>query len=189
MLRYSAFLPVARRSCSFHYQATDFPTECGLTCHTHCAHLVPDFCGMSMEAANQILETLIRNRNTHSKAGSVGGLSNRTLRPGGVPQSLQDSTGPAPPPKQAESPYSSTPKRPSADAVSAAHNSFSTPQSPPPPQQQQQLPIRTSSSNAAAAAAAVATGMRPPSQGQQPPRKCIPKRKLVPFASANYRLL
>ncbi|KAK9473046.1 uncharacterized protein V1510DRAFT_364399 [Dipodascopsis tothii] len=30
-------------------------TECGLTCHAHCAHLVPDFCGMSMEMASKIL--------------------------------------------------------------------------------------------------------------------------------------
>lgn len=30
-------------------------SECNLTCHTHCAHLVPDFCGMTMEMANQIL--------------------------------------------------------------------------------------------------------------------------------------
>lgn len=30
-------------------------TECGSTCHPQCAHLVPDFCGMSMEVANQIL--------------------------------------------------------------------------------------------------------------------------------------
>ncbi|KAJ8123055.1 hypothetical protein ONZ43_g907 [Nemania bipapillata] len=30
--------------------------ECGLTAHAHCVHLVPDFCGMSMTVANQILE-------------------------------------------------------------------------------------------------------------------------------------
>lgn len=30
-------------------------SECSLTCHTQCAHLVPDFCGMTMEMANQIL--------------------------------------------------------------------------------------------------------------------------------------
>jgi novel protein kinase C epsilon type len=30
-------------------------SECGVTCHAYCAHLVPDFCGMSMETANQIL--------------------------------------------------------------------------------------------------------------------------------------
>ncbi|PWN50305.1 hypothetical protein IE53DRAFT_387399 [Violaceomyces palustris] len=30
-------------------------SECDVTCHTDCAHLVPDFCGMSMEMANQLL--------------------------------------------------------------------------------------------------------------------------------------
>lgn len=30
-------------------------TECSITCHANCAHLVPDFCGMSMETANQLL--------------------------------------------------------------------------------------------------------------------------------------
>ncbi|OQD59937.1 hypothetical protein PENPOL_c041G00480 [Penicillium polonicum] len=53
-------------------------TECGLTSHTHCTHLVPDFCGISMEAANQILETLIRAKN-HKKSTFVSSsLSNLT---------------------------------------------------------------------------------------------------------------
>lgn len=30
-------------------------SECNITCHANCAHLVPDFCGMSMETANQLL--------------------------------------------------------------------------------------------------------------------------------------
>ena len=30
-------------------------TECDITCHANCAHLVPDFCGMSMETANILL--------------------------------------------------------------------------------------------------------------------------------------
>ncbi|THV03837.1 hypothetical protein K435DRAFT_747351 [Dendrothele bispora CBS 962.96] len=30
-------------------------SECDLTCHANCAHLVPDFCGMSMETANTLL--------------------------------------------------------------------------------------------------------------------------------------
>ncbi|KAG2735346.1 hypothetical protein G9P44_001560 [Scheffersomyces stipitis] len=33
-------------------------TECGVMCHAHCTHLVPDFCGMSMEMANKILMTI-----------------------------------------------------------------------------------------------------------------------------------
>ncbi|KAI7864786.1 kinase-like domain-containing protein [Spinellus fusiger] len=30
-------------------------SECDITCHIKCAHLVPDFCGLSMEMANQML--------------------------------------------------------------------------------------------------------------------------------------
>ncbi|KAH7100378.1 hypothetical protein BKA62DRAFT_771645 [Auriculariales sp. MPI-PUGE-AT-0066] len=37
-------------------------TECDITCHATCAHLVPDFCGMSMERANDILAQM-RNIN------------------------------------------------------------------------------------------------------------------------------
>ncbi|SCU89340.1 LAME_0E03048g1_1 [Lachancea meyersii CBS 8951] len=33
-------------------------TECGIMCHSQCAHLVPDFCGMSMDMANQILTAI-----------------------------------------------------------------------------------------------------------------------------------
>jgi hypothetical protein len=33
-------------------------SECDITCHANCAHLVPDFCGMSMETANQLLRDL-----------------------------------------------------------------------------------------------------------------------------------
>ena len=31
-------------------------------CHAHCTHLVPDFCGMSMEMANKILTTIKSTR-------------------------------------------------------------------------------------------------------------------------------
>ena len=33
-------------------------SDCGLTCHASCAHLVPDFCGMTMEMANILLKQL-----------------------------------------------------------------------------------------------------------------------------------
>lgn len=33
-------------------------TECGVMCHAQCTHLVPDFCGMSMDMANKILSTI-----------------------------------------------------------------------------------------------------------------------------------
>ncbi|WVR05958.1 hypothetical protein IAU60_002985 [Kwoniella sp. DSM 27419] len=33
-------------------------SECSLTCHQTCSHLVPDFCGMTMEMANVLLKNL-----------------------------------------------------------------------------------------------------------------------------------
>lgn len=33
-------------------------SECGIMCHAQCSHLVPDFCGMSMEMANKVLKTI-----------------------------------------------------------------------------------------------------------------------------------
>jgi len=33
-------------------------SECSITCHANCAHLVPDFCGMSMETANELLRNV-----------------------------------------------------------------------------------------------------------------------------------
>ncbi|KAJ5620574.1 hypothetical protein N7510_004558 [Penicillium lagena] len=140
-------------------------SECGLTCHAHCTHLVPDFCGMSMEAANQILETLIRAKN-HNKSASVSsGLSGRTLRPGGPPQPPQDNIY-LPKPSEGHS-YGAIPRQASAEAVSAATNSYMTPQSPSTAAQRPGIPPKLPSSGAsstAAQAASVATGLRTPQQ-------------------------
>ena len=139
-----------------------FLLECGLTCHAQCTHLVPDFCGMSMEAANQILETLIRAKN-HNKSTSVSsGLSGRTLRPSGPPQPPQDNATLA----SSQKPHGAIPsRRASAEAVSAATNSYMPPQSPTAVAQRQQMPIRTTpTAGPAAAAAAAATGLRSPQQ-------------------------
>ncbi|ANB12601.1 protein kinase C [Sugiyamaella lignohabitans] len=46
-------------------------TECGLTCHPQCAHLVPDFCGMSMEMANQILSEIKHTKKLKEEYASV----------------------------------------------------------------------------------------------------------------------
>lgn len=52
-------------------------TECGSTCHANCVHLVPDFCGMSMEAANQILSEIKRTKLRKQSA------STDTVKPSG----------------------------------------------------------------------------------------------------------
>ncbi|GAA5824626.1 hypothetical protein JCM3770_000319 [Rhodotorula araucariae] len=43
--------------------------ECGVTAHTDCMHLVPDFCGMSMEMANKLLSD-IKSINSNRRAGA-----------------------------------------------------------------------------------------------------------------------
>ncbi|KAJ5337900.1 hypothetical protein N7452_004628 [Penicillium brevicompactum] len=131
-------------------------SECSLTCHAQCTHLVPDFCGMTMEAANQILETLIRTKN-HNKSASVSsGLSNRTLRPSGPPQPPQENAALSYPQKPMEGPYGSIPRQPSAEASPTAAAQAA--------QRQQMSPKSPTGPSAAAAAAAAATGLRSPQQ-------------------------
>jgi len=56
--------------------------ECGLTCHAQCTHLVPDFCGMSMEMANNILAQIRATKNKKaSSTFAASSLSDRTFRP------------------------------------------------------------------------------------------------------------
>ena len=120
-----------------------------------------------MEAANQILETLIRAKN-HNKSTSVSSrLSGRTLRSrGGPPQAAQDNVAVAYPQKPVDgSQRDSLPRQTSAEAISAATNSYVSPQSPTAVAQRQQMPLRTTpSAGPAAAAAAAATGLRSPQQ-------------------------
>jgi Protein kinase domain len=155
----------------------DPETECGLTCHQQCAHLVPDFCGMSMIVANEILETIQRTKN-HNKSASLGsGLSGKTLRPEskrpGLPSSASSGTnvsydqGPPqlPKPNYDIGAFDQQPKPPSMDAKSAAAKSFQQPTSPGRPDHQ-----RTASSNDAVLAASAAAG-RPasgPNYNKQP---------------------
>lgn len=43
-------------------------TECGVMCHAQCTHLVPDFCGMSLQMANEILATIESTKVSPKKA-------------------------------------------------------------------------------------------------------------------------
>ncbi|KAH3670331.1 hypothetical protein WICMUC_004900 [Wickerhamomyces mucosus] len=42
-------------------------SECSIMCHLDCSHLVPDFCGMPMETANEILTTIKSTEVTRQK--------------------------------------------------------------------------------------------------------------------------
>ncbi|KAG5977802.1 Serine/threonine kinase [Claviceps digitariae] len=136
-------------------------SECGLTCHAHCAHLVPDFCGMSMAVANQILEGIRSQKQRQAKASS---MSERTLRPStGVRASLPGTM----PTSSASYTGSSATTIPSASAqaTEAAKLMYSS-QPTSPVQQRPPAPDRVPSSNAAAAAAAAMSGVTA-NQGQR----------------------
>jgi Phorbol esters/diacylglycerol binding domain (C1 domain) len=48
-------------------------SECDITCHANCAHLVPDFCGMSMETANQLLRQWRDINKDKARVGKLAG--------------------------------------------------------------------------------------------------------------------
>jgi classical protein kinase C len=121
-------------------------TECSLTAHAQCVHLVPDFCGMSMAVANQILEGIRTSKKQNQQKATT--LSERTLRHQKASMSSDSSssytTG------QGQSPAYGGPGIASPEATEAAKRMYAQ-TSPQRPQ-----PDRTSSSMAAAAAASAA---------------------------------
>ena len=169
-------------------------TECKLTSHANCVHFVPDFCGMSMESANQILAELRKQK------GNRRMLENSSkLRPGSTPTRP---TPPQPPGSFVQTPthqeqipmdgqkpqdrfsygkdrysdqYEQPPPRgssygPLKAAASAAYESGGPPPSSPAAAHRPPPGQRTSSSQSEAAAAANAAlaQKRPTSQDQKP---------------------
>ncbi|KAF5538428.1 kinase C [Fusarium phyllophilum] len=120
-------------------------SECNLTAHAQCVHLVPDFCGMSMAVANQILDGI---RSQKQRQAKVSSLTEKTLRPG---KSSPTSThSPAPSYSSSSAPpYQPGPASP--EATEAAKVMYSNQTTPRPGH-----PDRTSSSSTAAAAASAA---------------------------------
>lgn len=131
-------------------------TECNITCHATCAHLVPDFCGMSNERANYLLAQIrdIKDLKTRQKSPTTA-YKQPTMSPiaglpiGGYqdiqqPQTLESQLGgmridedpfaPPPPPVQTnippqqQQPYSYT----TSPTSQTSAPRFSTDQQPPP---------------------------------------------------------
>ncbi|KAA1101774.1 Serine/threonine kinase [Puccinia graminis f. sp. tritici] len=77
-------LPLGRR------QLARRCTECPITAHADCTHLVPDFCGMSMEKANRLLQEIKTAKSRQSTRMS----SHSPLKPSPEPpQSLHQDMG------------------------------------------------------------------------------------------------
>ncbi|GAA5844227.1 hypothetical protein JCM9279_001730 [Rhodotorula babjevae] len=79
-------------------------TECGVTAHTDCMHLVPDFCGMSMETANKLLAD-IKSINSSRRAGAT----RQTARP--LPPSQSQTQLQSPQDAYAARPYPGQPPK------------------------------------------------------------------------------
>lgn len=65
-------------------------TECGSTCHASCVHLVPDFCGMSNEVANQILSEI---KKTKKRKDSKDQRASAAMGSAGTPSGVSSSSG------------------------------------------------------------------------------------------------
>ncbi|KAK5988097.1 Protein kinase C-like [Cladobotryum mycophilum] len=141
-------------------------TECGLTSHAHCVHLVPDFCGMSMAVANQILEGIRVQKQRQQKSTS---LSDKTLRSSTSKMSPTTTHSPSPSYSSASTGALPPLATPSTDAAEAARLMYANQASP----QRPTHPERTPSDLTAAAAASVAmsgtainTSQRPSDYGR-----------------------
>lgn len=92
-------------------------SECDLTCHADCAHLVPDLCGMSMEMANQLLADMEAINRVKSSARNQAAAQSQqdsiSHRPSAALAGLEHQTAQmrvqTPPPPQARLPESQVP--------------------------------------------------------------------------------
>ncbi|KAI9474879.1 hypothetical protein BDB00DRAFT_943563 [Zychaea mexicana] len=121
-------------------------SECDITCHTKCAHLVPDFCGLSMELANQMLAEMKAAKRKTLETGPTSSSSS-SLKPQQTPRpddqiSVPDRSSSGSMPSTASETISSQ----------FSHLSLQQQQQQPPPpqpqqpQQQQHMPPPTSPS-------------------------------------------
>ncbi|KAK1249507.1 hypothetical protein MKX07_003023 [Trichoderma sp. CBMAI-0711] len=138
-------------------------SECGLTSHAQCVHLVPDFCGMSMAVANQILEGIRVQKQRQQKTTS---LSEKTLRSGASKSPTTAGHGSSASFSSAGA--GSVPGTPSAEATEAARLMYNQ-TSPQRPGQPGRAPSDLSAAAAASAAMAAAQGRTGYDSGPQDP--------------------
>ncbi|KAJ4285930.1 Serine/threonine kinase [Collariella sp. IMI 366227] len=128
--------------------------ECNLTAHAQCVHLVPDFCGMSMAVANQILEGIRSTKKTRQEKATS--MSERTLRPGSKATTSSIQSGSS----TAHSAHGSLVATPEATEAAKLMYGQTSPQRPTGPDRSS----TTSTTASAAAAAAMTPKPTPPVQ-------------------------
>ncbi|KAH8920753.1 hypothetical protein BT69DRAFT_1308956 [Atractiella rhizophila] len=128
-------------------------TECGVTCHADCAHLVPDFCGMSMEVANKLIteSKLINQARTRKPTPKLPPAGSQIVEVPPTPTDNVPPTYPTSPVKQPQNLHVDMSRLTMQDAggynspapVQSPAGRMSLPMEIPPPkpyQQQQQSP-------------------------------------------------
>ncbi|KAI9013351.1 kinase-like domain-containing protein [Phycomyces nitens] len=114
--------------------------ECDITCHNKCAHLVPDFCGLSMEMANQMLAEIKAAKRKTTDGAITPSTSTITARPHRI------QTEEAPVPEQIEDDYAVKPDYLSTKLSNISIDSTPTsPQKMPMPMPEPESPVNTSS--------------------------------------------
>ncbi|KAM0191126.1 hypothetical protein ACHAPC_002396 [Botrytis cinerea] len=151
-------------------------TECFLTCHAHCVHLVPDFCGMSMAVANAILDGIRTQKRRQTTPVPLSAKTLREKKP--ETEGAQIDRNSYGSPEHTRPPRAESYGAPSSsEATQAAQAMYQ--QSTTSPQQRPAGPDRTSTSSSATAAAAAATAAM---GGRQP----IPPKDQYSRASTDY---
>ncbi|ODN84467.1 hypothetical protein L202_00413 [Cryptococcus amylolentus CBS 6039] len=144
-------------------------SECALTCHQTCSHLVPDFCGMTMEMANLLLKNLrdiktTQTRRPHAHSPSTTSVS--TL-PSYHSQDKVQTAQPAQPPAQQPSGYDNI--RPAGPSGGRP-----MPQLPPVPVSDSRISLEHPSQDGYARMPPVAQQPQKQQQQQAPPRPLPP---------------
>lgn len=136
----------------------DISIECDITCHTKCQHFVPDFCGLSMEMANQMLaEIKAAKRKTLETGPSTSSASKPTPpRPDDQGSLPELSTGGSP-----STPTESISTQLSQLSLQQQQQQTSPQQQPQPPMHQQMPPQQMPPQH-------MQQQPRPPVQQQQP---------------------
>lgn len=104
--------------------------ECNITAHADCVHLVPDFCGMSMEMANKLLAD-IKTINSNRRPGALTSRPAKPSTPRPAPERVQQEPQSTPQPPLSQVPSQQDPfggqrtpqgaygPRPTAEATTA----------------------------------------------------------------------